>query len=300
MPRRTGSIIHGLLFTVLLLLPGEGVFSTAAQDVNFDRDIGRHMLRAVKRKIEKNYYDPTLHGLDWDQRYQQAEQRIRQARSSYEVAWRIYDFVRGLNDSHTFYRPPRFTEWYEYGFEVTFYGEALYVAEVEEGGAAEKAGLQVGDRIVGLRIGGTPARISGSREMRSSEELLLRYVGFPYWDILVYPIRALSDVGELDKIEVIRMSPDDVGLLEPRGASNKLEGTSVGHFGAFFKRSFRENDYLWGRLDAAERLIGMLASSGGSNLYKEAFTAIIEDERKYLKKIRKTLDNLKGQADRLT
>jgi hypothetical protein len=32
----------------------------------------------------------------------------------------------------------------------------------------------------------------------------------------------------------------------------------LGHFGAFFDRGGRERDYLWGRLDAAERLIKLL------------------------------------------
>ena len=131
-------------------------------------------------------------------------------------------------------------------------------------------------------------------------ELLLRYVGFPYWDILVYPIRAMSDVGELDEIEVVRMSPDDVSLLEPRGASNKLKGIGLRHFGAFYKRSFRENDYLWGRLDSVERLITTIGSESAAHLCKEAFSAVLADERGHLKKIRKTLDGLDHQIARLS
>jgi patatin-related protein len=87
--------------------------------------------------------------------------------------------------------------------------------------------------------------------------LLTRYLGFPFWDVLTYPLAALSGVGERDHVEATRMSPVDVSLLAEEG-EQKLYGVSLKHFGAFFSRSGREKDYLWGRLDAAERLVGLL------------------------------------------
>ena len=95
--------------------------------------------------------------------------------------------------------------------------------------------------------------------------LMTRYLGFPFWDILVYPLQSLSGVGERDHVEVYRMSPHDVDLLGPsdtegraRWRREKLAGMSLFHFGAFFDRPGRERDYLWGRLDAAERLVKLL------------------------------------------
>jgi hypothetical protein len=38
----------------------------------------------------------------------------------------------------------------------------------------------------------------------------------------------------------------------------KLAGTTLGNFGAFFRREFRVNDIMWGRLDGAERVIAAL------------------------------------------
>jgi patatin-related protein len=116
-----------------------------------------------------------------------------------------------------------------------------------------------------------------------SRVVLVRYLGFPLWDVLVYPIQKLSDVGELHPIHVMRMSPDDAVLLSQGGARAKLQGIAKGHFGAFFKRKARENDYLWGRLDAAERLIRMLiGSEGPSPLYRQAFEAILDEEEPVL------------------
>jgi patatin-related protein len=81
---------------------------------------------------------------------------------------------------------------------------------------------------------------------RLRDDVLTRYLGFPFWDMLVFPLQSVSDVGERDHIEAYRISPNDTRLL---GAQD-LRGMSLFHFGAFFDRAGRECDYLWGRLDA--------------------------------------------------
>ena len=44
----------------------------------------------------------------------------------------------------------------------------------------------------------------------------------------------------------------------------RLKGVRAFHFGAFLKRSFRENDFLWGRLDGVERLLNLIGDVGAS------------------------------------
>lgn len=128
------------------------------------------------------------------------------------------------------------------------------------------------------------------------EDLIIRYFGFPFWDVFIFPLRMLTDLGELDPIEVVRMSPDDVSLLKkPKGMENKLKGIVLGHFGAFFKRSDRENDYLWGRLDSAERLMHMLAGELGTSYCKKAFKAILHEERSNLTKTPELFEELETQ-----
>ena len=93
--------------------------------------------------------------------------------------------------------------------------------------------------------------------------LLVRYLGFPFWDVLLFPVQALSDVGERDDVKVMRMSPLDTARIPPMGPGKKLIGATKGHFGAFLSdRGGRERDYLWGRLDAAERLVRILLEQG--------------------------------------
>ncbi len=112
-------------------------------------------------------------------------------------------------------------------------------------------------------------------------DLLIRYLGFPLWDAILFPVQSVADAGERDAVEVTRFSPDDVRLLP--SAEPKLSGMGLGHFGAFFDRAGRERDYLWGRLDGAERLIRMLLHKRGSEeevagWCRRAFAAILEEE----------------------
>jgi hypothetical protein len=101
----------------------------------------------------------------------------------------------------------------------------------------------------------------------------------------------LSDVGELDEVQVVRVSPLDTDRLTPPGkdgrpnARGKLRGVAINHFGAFFKRSWRENDYLWGRLDGAERLLWLIGDTSDESA-KEAFGTIAAEEAPKLTKAR--------------
>jgi patatin-related protein len=115
--------------------------------------------------------------------------------------------------------------------------------------------------------------------------LLVRYLGFPLWDALIFPLRAMSEVGELDPVKIVRFSPNDATRLERGGAKAKLKGVSLHHFGAFFKRESRESDYLWGRLDGVESLISLLtedstpAEQERNPLYRQGFDAVLEEEK---------------------
>jgi patatin-related protein len=115
-------------------------------------------------------------------------------------------------------------------------------------------------------------------------EILVRHLGFPFWDVLLYPVQAISDVGERDEVKIVRVSPRDARRVPaPSAGRPKLVGAEAHHFGAFLSRSGRESDYLWGRLDAAERLIGILLDGASeeeqARWCDEAFTAVLaEDE----------------------
>jgi patatin-related protein len=136
------------------------------------------------------------------------------------------------------------------------------------------------------------------------KRVLDRYIRFPFWDVLTFPLQAMADVAELDPVEVVRFSPEDVKLLavsEQDGdyptAEEKLKGVGAMHFGAFFKRSRRENDYLWGRLDAAERIMKLLLERKVvMEDCRPAFTAILDQEQGHLTGIEPLFEDLRKQV----
>lgn len=60
-----------------------------------------------------------------------------------------------------------------------------------------------------------------------------------------------------------------------RSAAEKLAGVKLGHFGGFLKRSWRANDWMWGRLDAATALGSIL---GDEAVTQEAQYAVLRTE----------------------
>ncbi|MEJ7784622.1 MAG: patatin-like protein [Solirubrobacteraceae bacterium] len=61
------------------------------------------------------------------------------------------------------------------------------------------------------------------------------------------------------RVDLIQVSGDAGNGLDPREqAEEKLAGLQVAHFGAFYKGSWRANDWMWGRHDAAQRLAQLL------------------------------------------
>jgi hypothetical protein len=115
-------------------------------------------------------------------------------------------------------------------------------------------------------------------------DLLVRYLGFPLWDVLLFPIQALADAGENDGILVQRMSPYEATVLST-DPKDKVEGKKLMHFWAFFDRHARENDYLWGRLDGAAHLIGILLGKTHPDYRAtclRAFAAILDEDESAL------------------
>lgn len=78
-------------------------------------------------------------------------------------------------------------------------------------------------------------------------------------DSVLFPIEQVGGLREKDVIETIRVSPRDAQKGFSRlDLNRKISGDTVFHFSSFFKRSWRANDILWGRLDGTCQLIETL------------------------------------------
>jgi hypothetical protein len=120
--------------------------------------------------------------------------------------------------------------------------------------------------------------------------VMINYLGFSFWDVLTFPMMVARDGGELNQILIDRISPQDVKALEGFEGLASLKGSGLGRFGAFLSRSYRENDYLLGRLHALERLIDIVCDSAdaqrsGVNVMqvkKRGFLRILAAEEPHL------------------
>lgn len=130
-----------------------------------------------------------------------------------------------------------------------------------------------------------------SKELR--RPLLLAHLGFPFYDIATLPLLQGEGVDEFDPIRVDRIAPDDACAIRKGGAEASLKGIQFNSFGAFFSRAYRENDYLWGRLHGADRLIDIILSTvpgpfsadRAAEIKRAAFHAILDEEEARLSAI---------------
>jgi len=121
-------------------------------------------------------------------------------------------------------------------------------------------------------------------------EVLVNYLGFPFWDVLTFSVATARDTGELHEILIDRISPQDVKTLKEFGGVKSLKGTGFGHFAAFLSRAYRENDYLLGRLHAIDRLIDIVCDAAAVEpgeidvlgIKKRAFLRVLDLEEQYL------------------
>jgi Protein of unknown function (DUF3376) len=109
------------------------------------------------------------------------------------------------------------------------------------------------------------ARAQSRAAIVTDPTLTVLWDRFEVYDEAMLPLRDLLP-GENDDIEVLRVSPRDTWrLVDDSKQGPKLAGTQVHHFGGFFSPEWRRNDILWGRLDAAERLISALWPTSGDS-----------------------------------
>jgi patatin-related protein len=156
------------------------------------------------------------------------------------------------------------------------------------------------------------ARLSaslGALPVNERRMLMRAYLGFPYFDIATLPLLQGEGLDEYDPIKVDRISPDDATAIRSGGAAATLKGIEFNSFGAFFSRAYRENDYLWGRLHGADRMIDIILSTLpdsalGSTarktmLKRSAMLAILDEEEARLPRVASLIAALRSEIDTL-
>ena len=107
------------------------------------------VLRDARDEVRKHYYDPKIHGLDWDARYRQYTEMAAKTHNLGEAFSVVAAFLGGLDDSHVFFIPPERVNRYEDGYRFDLVGDACYVTQIRPKSDAESK-LHKGDQILTL------------------------------------------------------------------------------------------------------------------------------------------------------
>jgi len=84
-----------------------------------------------------------------------------------------------------------------------------------------------------------------------------------------------ADIESAERLEFVQLTPTaptpiftaaPLDQQSPASVESKLTGVGLGHFAGFYRRSWRANDFMWGRLDAAARMVDLLLASPSSEV----------------------------------
>ncbi len=112
-------------------------------------------------------------------------------------------------------------------------------------------------------------------------EVLVNYLGFPFWDVLTFSVTTGRGTGELHEILVDRISPEEAHTLKGFGGTKSLKGIGFENFAGFFSRRYRENDYLLGRLHALDRLIDIVCDAAGIDMQRDGINVLALKRRAF-------------------
>jgi carboxyl-terminal processing protease len=130
-------------------LPGKGI---AQVQGTLDKDslykVSLMMLDA-RNEVKNHYYDPKLHGLDWDARYQEFSAMAAKAHNLGEAFRVVAAFLSGLDDSHVYLIPPSRANRYEDGYHFALVGDNCFITQIRPKSDAESQ-LHIGDQILTL------------------------------------------------------------------------------------------------------------------------------------------------------
>lgn len=217
MTRRLYAHISSLtLFLFIVLAFGPFKLVNAQSLGPYDRGNAQAMLGMIKDDLKNNYYDQSFHGLNIDERFKEAEGKIKLATSRDQLMAIVAQSLLDLNDSHTFLVPPPRAARIEYGWQMQMVGDDCFVSAVKSKSDPEAKGLKPGDRVLS---------VDGLKPTRGS-----------FWKML-YRYYALMPS------RTVRMEVQSPGESEARQleiAAKVQEGASVTNWGDLFIRYLSE------------------------------------------------------------
>jgi carboxyl-terminal processing protease len=278
--RYCGSV---LLFAVFFSTASVGQGTLAG-----NRDLMRRIAEGVADVIKKNFYDPSLKGVDLQKLLSETKQKIDASNNVGEMYAAIYFMVRKMDDSHTNFLPPWQTLMPKFGFKAKPYGEIVRVYDIKKDNPAAKAGLRLGDTILGidgvkadrrlylqtqfyyrfiqpagvmvldLQREGKPERMTVKADVHVRKAMDMAYDFSRVFDW----IREDESAGSEEPFEY--GIKDGIGYLRIPEFSSDLDLGKFGHFEGAEK-------FLWKVKDSSALIIDLRGNPGGSVTVLERF-----------------------------
>jgi len=139
----------GFLFAFLAALMFGNALWPQQKQSNYDPAIARGILHDAYDAVKKNYYDPKFHGLDWDARFHEYDDKIKSAGSYNQALPLVAAFLDGLKDSHTYFMPPARAFRLDYGYRMQVFGDNVFVTRIRPGTDAESK-VHAGDQVLNV------------------------------------------------------------------------------------------------------------------------------------------------------
>jgi carboxyl-terminal processing protease len=302
-------------FAVLVLVFGVSIAQAQGLD-RFDRDSALSMLSAAKDDLKKNYFDPSLHGIDIETRFKDAEARVKVATTRDQLIITIAQTMLDFNDSHTYFVPPSRAAEVEYGWRMQMVGDKALVTDITSGSDAEAKGLKRGDLILSVD-GHAPSRDNMwkmfyryySLMPASSIRLVVQSTGEPGprqldlaakitrggkvvpWWLLYRKGRDRKDwtqeVGDVFIWQMSSFEYDNEHIDIAMGKASKfksliidLRGNGGGYTDALARLTghFFDHDVKVADMKGRKEMKPILAKTRGSNIYKGQLIVLIDSE----------------------
>jgi len=152
------TLANGYYFVLALTLALSLAVPARSQQISrVERGDALEMLDQIAHDVQKHYYDPTFHGVDWRAKVIETREKIRGASSFNMLLAYIAASLDSLGDSHTFFFPPLRPTQCDYGFRTEMVGTRCYIARVRPGSDAAAKGIKPGDEVQTLE-GWVPSR----------------------------------------------------------------------------------------------------------------------------------------------
>ena len=116
----------------------------------FDLARARGMLRQAQDETVEYFYDPARVGAEFRARCAATDKALAQAKSNGEAQMMIAQVFLDLGDSHTRFLAPARRDSINHHWKFQAVGNDVYVSQVDRGSDAEKKGLRVGDKVLGI------------------------------------------------------------------------------------------------------------------------------------------------------